>query len=89
METAIRLIREMAELLRTRLNQVVIIALAGALYYSVKHNIECEARSREDSKENTQQIIAIFKETLQKNMEVMDKVTIIVDRIDSVSNIKK
>jgi len=77
MEAVTKLIRELAELLKTSLREVVIIALCYIVY--VQHG-DNKALQEKDSQDK----LNIFREVMNKTDKVMDKTNQVMDKADTI-----
>jgi len=83
-ETAIRLIREFSELLKTRFREVVIIAMGFVIYKQAIIIVQLHADYNIMQEKDKQEQIAIFREVMEKQSIVLDKSNQIVQKADTI-----
>lgn len=96
METAIKALRELADLLRTRFREVAIIALCFVVWkqqlYIVKQDANYKLTMEKKNKQiedKNQQVITIFRQILEKQQQVLYKANRLVQKTDTlVSKVK-
>lgn len=84
MEAVTKLIRELAELLKTSLREVVIIALCYIVYVQHGDNKALQVQMRLDKEKDSQDKLNIFREVMNKTDKVMDKTNQVMDKADTI-----
>lgn len=84
MEAVVKLIRELSELIKTNLREVVIIALCYIVYIQHGDNKALQVQMRLDQERNSQEKLNIFREVMNKTDQVMDKTNQVMDKADTI-----